>query len=64
LNRYLKDDIPDGLIDLRNPATELPEDHDHANAPCYIGIRDKRTELWFSNDRFETIAGGSARGRR
>ncbi len=65
LNRYLKVNIPDGLIDLRNPATVLPEDHDHANAPGYVGMHDKKIEieLWFSNDRFEKIAGGKREGQ-
>jgi hypothetical protein len=61
--QVLKDNIPDGLIDLHNPATVLPEDHDHASAPGYIGIHDKKIELWFSHDRFEKIAGGKRKGQ-
>ena len=63
MNKYTEDNIPDGLIDLRNPATVLPEGHDHANAPGYVGIHDKKIELWFSNDRFEKIAGGKREGQ-
>ncbi len=60
LNDYLKANIPNGLIDLRNPATALPEGHDHVKASGYIGIHDKKTEIWLSNDRFERIAGGKS----
>jgi hypothetical protein len=63
LKRYLYANIPDGLIDVRNPETELPEDHDHDNSPGYIGIHDKKIELWFSNERFKKIAGGKREGR-
>ena len=41
LKQYLDANIPHGLIDLRDPATELPKDHDHDNSPGYIGIHDK-----------------------
>jgi hypothetical protein len=29
----------------------------------YVGIHDKKIELWFSNDRFERIAGGKREGQ-
>jgi hypothetical protein len=41
----------------------LPEDHDHATAPGYVIIHDKKIELCFSNDRFEKIAGGKREGQ-
>jgi hypothetical protein len=63
LKQYLDANIPDGLIDLRDPATALPEDHDHDSSPGYIGIHDGQIEIWFSNVRFEKIAGGKRAGR-
>ena len=63
LKQYLDANIPHGLIDLRDPATELPENHDHDNSPGYIGIHDKEIEIWFSNVRFEKIAGGKREGQ-
>jgi hypothetical protein len=63
LKQYLEANIPHGLIDVRDPATELPEDHDHDNAPGYIGVHDKKIELWFSNVQFEKIARGKREGR-
>ena len=63
LKQYLDANIPDGLIDVRDPATELPEDHDHDSSPGYIGIHDGQIEIWFSNVRFEKIAGGKRAGR-
>lgn len=63
LKQYLDANIPHGLIDVRDPATELPKDHDHDNAPGYIGIHDKKIEVWFSNERFEKIAHGKREGR-
>jgi hypothetical protein len=63
LKQYLDANVPDGLIDVRDPATELPADHDHDHSPGYIGIHDKKVELWFSNERFEKIAGGKHEGR-
>ena len=63
LKQYLDANITDGLIDLRDPETELPEDHDHDNSQGYIGIHDGQIELWFSNVRFEKIAGGKRAGR-
>ena len=63
LKQYLGVNIPDGLIDLRDPATELPEDHDHDSSTGYIGIHDGQIEIWFSNGRFEKIAGGKREGR-
>jgi hypothetical protein len=63
LKRYLDANIPHGLIDLRDPATELPEDHDQEKSPGYIGIHDNKIELWFSNGRLEKIAGGKREGR-
>ena len=62
LNDYLAANIPNGLIDLRGEGVELPENHDHAKAPGYIGIHDKKIEIWLSNDRFEKIAGGRRKG--
>jgi hypothetical protein len=58
LKRYLIDNIPDGLIDLRDPSTELPENHDHDNALGYIGLHDKKIRIWLSNTQFEKVAGG------
>jgi hypothetical protein len=63
LKQYLDANIPDGLVDLRDNATELPADHDHDNSPGYLGLHDKKVELWFSNERFEKIAGGKYEGR-
>ena len=45
-------------------ATELPKDHDHENAPGYVGLHDGKIELWFSNHRFEKIAGGRHEGQK
>ena len=58
LKQYLDANIPNGLIDLRDSATKLPQNHDHDNSPGYIGIHDKKIEIWLSNARFEKIAGG------
>jgi hypothetical protein len=63
LKHYLDANIPDGLIDLCDPATELPVDHDHDHSPGYLGIHDKKVELWFSNARLEKITGGKHEGR-
>jgi hypothetical protein len=63
LKQYLDANIPDGLIDLRDPETELPANHDHDHSPGYLGIHDKQVELWFSNQQFEKIAGGKHAGR-
>ncbi len=63
LKQYLDAKIPNGLIDLRDSATELPEDHDHDNSPGYIGIHDGAVEIWLSNVRFEKIAGGKRDGQ-
>jgi hypothetical protein len=63
LEQYLLAKIPNGLIDLRNSATELPADHDHDDSPGYIGIHDGTVELWLSNVQFEKIAGGKRDAR-
>jgi hypothetical protein len=63
LNRYLKNNIADGPIDLRDAATELPVDHDPSNAPGYIGIHDKKIELLFSMSGSKGLQAGDARGR-
>ena len=43
LKKYLDDNLPDGLIDLRDPMKTLPEGHDHARAPGYIGVKARRS---------------------
>ena len=58
LKQYLDANIPNGLIDLRDSATKLPQNHDHDNSPGYIGIHDGAVEIWLSNAQFEKIAGG------
>ena len=58
LKQYLDAKIPNGLIDLRDSATKLSQNHDHDNSPGYIGIHDGAVEIWLSNARFEKIAGG------
>jgi hypothetical protein len=63
LTQYLEAKIPNGLIDLRDPATALPQNHDHDNSPGYIGIHDGAVEIWLSNARFEKIAGGKRESR-
>ena len=63
LKQYLDAKIPNGLIDLRDSATELPENHDHDNSPGYIGIHDGAVEIWLSNVQFEKIAGGKRDGQ-
>jgi hypothetical protein len=61
--RYLDANIPNGLIDLRDWATKLPQNHDHDSSPGYIGIHDGAVEIWLSNVRFEKIAGGKRDGQ-
>ena len=63
LKQYLDANIPNGLIDLRDSATKLPQNHDHDNSPGYIGIHDGAVEIWLSNARFEKIAGGKRDGQ-
>jgi hypothetical protein len=58
LLRYLDANFPDKLIDFRDPRVVLPEGHDHSKSSGYIGIHNKRIEVWFSTERFEKIAGG------
>jgi Domain of unknown function (DUF927) len=46
------------FIDARRRNLRLPRDHDHDSCLGYYGLHEGRPEWWFSNRRFEEIAGG------
>jgi len=58
LKRYLDENIPVGLIDIRDPSSKLPEGHDHKKGPGYIGVHKDKIEIWLTNLQVEKIAGG------